>query len=80
LKPVEVFNDLMAKHITTSNTDNRGLFTSFSFRGYIRRSVGDPPGPTVPPYAALCRFARNCPSTADDKRKGENPLPATLNV
>jgi hypothetical protein len=31
---------------------------NFSFRGCIRRSMGDPPGPTVPPYAARRRFAR----------------------
>ncbi|WP_442817931.1 carboxypeptidase regulatory-like domain-containing protein [Streptomyces sp. NBC_01224] len=30
----------------------------FSFRGCIRRPMGDPPGPTVPPYAARRRFAR----------------------
>ena len=27
-------------------------------RGCIRRPMGDPPGPPVPPYAARCRFAR----------------------
>ena len=31
---------------------------NFSLRGYIRRPIGDPPGPTVPPYAARRRFAR----------------------
>jgi hypothetical protein len=31
---------------------------NFSFRGCIRRPVGDHPGPTVPPYAARRRFAR----------------------
>jgi hypothetical protein len=31
---------------------------NFSFRGCIRRPMGDPPGPTVPPYAARHRFAR----------------------
>jgi hypothetical protein len=31
---------------------------NFSFRGCTRRSMGDPPGPTVPPYAARRRFAR----------------------
>jgi hypothetical protein len=31
---------------------------NFSFRGCIRRPTGDPPGPTIPPYAARRRFAR----------------------
>jgi hypothetical protein len=31
---------------------------NFSFRGCIRRRIGDPPGPAVPPYAARRRFAR----------------------
>jgi hypothetical protein len=34
---------------------------TFSFRGCIRRPTGDPPGPTVPPYAARHRFARRLP-------------------
>jgi hypothetical protein len=32
---------------------------NFSFRGCIRRPMGDPPGPTVPPYAVRRRFARS---------------------
>jgi hypothetical protein len=31
---------------------------NISLRGCIRRPIGDPPGPTVPPYAARRRFAR----------------------
>jgi hypothetical protein len=29
--------------------------------GCIRRPMGDPPGPTIPPYAAHRRFARRLP-------------------
>jgi len=53
---------------------------NFSFRVCIHRPTGDPLRPPVPPYAARRRFARSCPSTADEKGKREYPLLSTLNV
>src|SRR5215207_4366606 len=48
---------------------------NFSLRGCIRRPIGDPPGPTAPPYAAASRGG--CPSIADDKWKGVGTLLST---
>jgi hypothetical protein len=43
---------------------------NFSFRGCIRRPTEDPPGPTVPPYAAPRRFAKRS-SVDSGRRTGE---------
>ena len=53
---------------------------NFSFRGCIHRPVGDPPGPTAPPYAARRVPRGGCPSEADNQGKGEYPLASTPNV
>jgi hypothetical protein len=47
-----------------------------SFRGFIRSPMGDRPGPTVPPYAALRRFARRLP--VHSRRQAERRVPAPL--
>jgi hypothetical protein len=53
---------------------------NFAFGGCVRRPVGDPPGPTVPPYAARRRFARRLSVHSGQERQGEHLLLATSNV
>jgi hypothetical protein len=53
---------------------------NFAFCGCVRRPVGDPPEPTVPPYAARRRFARRLSVHSGPKRQGEHLLLATFNV
>jgi hypothetical protein len=52
---------------------------NFSFRGGIRRLVGDPPGPTAPPYATRRASRGGGPSTRTIKGR-EYLLLSALNI
>jgi hypothetical protein len=53
---------------------------NFSFRGCIRRPMGDPPWPMAPPYAAPPLREEVARPRRTVKGKGEYPLPSTPNV
>ena len=69
-------------HLKQTNQDSR--WPSFfpheaqaQCRGRIRRPMGDPPGPTVPPYAARRRLARRLSVHSGGGRERRVPVPRT---
>jgi hypothetical protein len=61
----------MAALSTTSEPTLLRRVENFSLCDRVRRPLRDPPGPTVPSYAARRRFARRLSVQAEDKGKGE---------